>query len=220
MFCKECGKKLEEGTKFCPDCGAPTEGRKGEEIQNENQVKESVKKLPWWKKIFMRRKGCVIVAVLVLIAIIAGNAENGSTNENTGKIDLYEFVDYTEDDLVEKLGFEKNEMGFYPSDSCINIICIEGKVYGLEINRGQEEAELLSVCGIALDDSKESVDVVLQEKFEYIAEHAIPEGMCYCYLDCEKKNMLMLECDEEQIITRISYVTDKEVINDTLSLYE
>lgn len=39
-FCKNCGKEIEDGTKFCPSCGAAQEGKEGSDTSDlENKLK-------------------------------------------------------------------------------------------------------------------------------------------------------------------------------------
>ena len=66
MFCGKCGKKVEEGTKFCPGCGEKVVAKKEEKKVEEKKVvkAEPVKEAP-------KRKGLAIAGlVLGIIAII------------------------------------------------------------------------------------------------------------------------------------------------------
>ena len=64
MFCKNCGKEIEPGAKFCKECGAPVEApaqpQAGPEIIPE--VKPKKAKKPFYKRWWF----WVIVAILVL----------------------------------------------------------------------------------------------------------------------------------------------------------
>ena len=64
MFCKNCGKEIEPGAKFCKECGAPVEApaqpQAGPEIIPEAKPKKAKK--PFYKRWWF----WVIVAILVL----------------------------------------------------------------------------------------------------------------------------------------------------------
>jgi len=58
-FCRNCGNKLEDGVKFCPNCGTPTDGNAP------SSAKLSKKK---------SKKGVLIAAIVAVIALIGGAA--------------------------------------------------------------------------------------------------------------------------------------------------
>ncbi len=67
MYCKYCGKKLEDGVLFCSECGKPVQGNSGEKEQKKLEKKRTHKK----KRTSKRTTG-VIAAALVLVVAVAG----------------------------------------------------------------------------------------------------------------------------------------------------
>ena len=67
MYCKYCGKKLEDGVLFCSECGKPVQGNSGEKEQKKLEKKRIHKK----KRTSKRTTG-VIAAALVLVVAAAG----------------------------------------------------------------------------------------------------------------------------------------------------
>ncbi len=62
MFCKNCGTQMENGEKFCPNCGT---------IQNDISVeREGNQPKPNTKKKSKGKKGVIIVALLLVVAIV------------------------------------------------------------------------------------------------------------------------------------------------------
>lgn len=213
MFCKECGKKLEDNAKFCPVCGTAVkeslEQNRTVNVTAESEMKPEVTKAvkqPWWKKIFRYRNYCLIMAVLVVLAFILGNM--GKETHSEGRIELYDFMNYTEDDVVQKMGFVKNDWGWYPNENSANIICMDGKVYSLKISEGQEEADMLSLCGMVIGESFSSAKMKLEEDFTPVETVAIDGGTRSIYTDNETGYQLAVDYKNSGEIFGISYVAE------------
>lgn len=78
MFCKQCGKEIQEGHRFCLSCGAPVEGTGAEyPPQTEGKAAQSVaparKKIPKQKKILFSVLGAVAVVVLIVLSVTITN---------------------------------------------------------------------------------------------------------------------------------------------------
>lgn len=213
MFCKECGKKLEDNAKFCPVCGTAVK-ESLEESRTVNEERKPVQKpeitepvkLPWWKKIFRYRNYCLIMAVLVVLAFILGNM--GKKSHSEGRIELYDFMNYTEDDVVQKMGFAKNDWGWYPNENSANIICMDGKVYSLKISEGQEEADMLSLCGVVIGESFSSAETKLEMDFIQVETVAIDGGTRSIYTDIGTGYQLAVDYKNSGEIFGISYVAE------------
>lgn len=67
MYCRHCGKKLEDGVLFCSECGKPVQENSGKKEQKKLEKKRTDKK----KRTSKRTTG-VIAAALVLIVAAAG----------------------------------------------------------------------------------------------------------------------------------------------------
>lgn len=213
MFCKKCGKQLDDTTNFCPACGTPVDGAK--EVKDiENAIKGTdlpdKKNESWWKKIFRYRNYCILMAILVILAFVAGNAGKEKVSEN--KIELYDFIDFTEEDVIEKMGFSKNEYGWYPNENSANIICVDGKVYSLKISAGQEEADMLSLCGMTVGSSLSAAESSLSENFNLITSSEIEGGMRNFYEDKRNGYQLAVDYTESGEIFCISYVKEMAVV--------
>ena len=213
MFCKECGKKLEDNAKFCPVCGTAVK-ESLEESRTVNEERTPVQKpeitepvkLPWWKKIFRYRNYCLIMAVLVVLAFILGNM--GKETHSEGRIELYDFMNYTEDDVVQKMGFAKNDWGWYPNENSANIICMDGKVYSLKISEGQEEADMLSLCGMVIGESFSSAETELETGFTPVETVTIDGGTRSIYTDIGTGYQLAVDYKNSGEIFGISYVAE------------
>lgn len=93
MFCKQCGKELPDGVKFCTSCGAEAGGTKDEtscgdvppsvqssgENAGQNMLNKSKRKI---KKPILIAIG-VVVAVILLIALIGGGDPIDTVKDGT-----------------------------------------------------------------------------------------------------------------------------------------
>lgn len=73
--------------------------------------------------------------------------------------DLSLYADYTEDELIQELGYEKNEYGIYPEDTHMNFLFADGKLYMLTLNRPEDMG--MSLCGVDLQNSIEEADAIM-----------------------------------------------------------
>ena len=72
MFCKKCGKQLDEETLFCPNCGTPQRDSDTPTRQVTNQQTDSKKKII-----------AIAVAVIILIGLWIANSNGISSNATT-----------------------------------------------------------------------------------------------------------------------------------------
>lgn len=79
MFCKNCGAKLEEGTKFCSSCGKQVEVNtteiKEEVVETKEEVREEVKKLvnEQVEKVKSKKTSILpVIFVLLAVALLIG----------------------------------------------------------------------------------------------------------------------------------------------------
>ena len=64
MFCMNCGKKLEEGSRFCTACGTSVKGTNDIKVERENLSENKIgRKFPWGVIAF----GTVVAGVIVLL---------------------------------------------------------------------------------------------------------------------------------------------------------
>lgn len=84
---------------------------------------------------------------------------NLPTKADEAMKDLSAYADYTEDELIQELGYEKNEYGIYPEETHMNFFFIDGKMYTITISTPEDMG--MSLCGVDLQDSVEEADTVL-----------------------------------------------------------
>lgn len=140
---------------------------------------------------------------------------NAPAIESTMK-DLAEYADYTEDELVQELGYEKNEYGIYPNEEHINfLLSTDGEIYAIQLNK-PEDVEM-SLCGVKLQDSVEEADAVLKEK-GFICEESrtVPDALNQTgvldimYVENETGYSYCIRADAKRNITSLIYVLEKE----------
>ena len=65
MFCRKCGKELEDGWKSCPYCGEPVDNR-----TDELGTMGNIKKSPGKQKLWIGVEAAVVVIAAVAIGVI------------------------------------------------------------------------------------------------------------------------------------------------------
>lgn len=124
MFCKNCGKEIKDGIKFCPNCGAPTVNENAEVDSNESQFVKTGKKINnAYKKVCgaIGSLAAIVAVVLVVMALtgkfddmgaelgevswIKGNDTKSSLADNTA----YVVRDDTEEKTEEPESEAKSE---------------------------------------------------------------------------------------------------------------
>lgn len=114
MYCRKCGKELQEDWKLCPNCGTPvydTGEEKNSIKENEKAGKESRKKI-WRKWQFWMCLVLFIVIVSVIIIIAIGNKKKQETDitiEETESINQVKaekelVTDFSDQDFSTLLG--------------------------------------------------------------------------------------------------------------------
>jgi len=81
MYCTKCGAKIEEGTKFCPQCGAPVTGseKKSETGANKSTAASSTK--GGNPKVFAAAAALIILCVITLPKLFGGSKKASSASE-------------------------------------------------------------------------------------------------------------------------------------------
>ena len=116
MFCKNCGKKIDEDAKFCPSCGTQISSISSPEITTTNQTPAK------------KKRGCGFYVAIFIVLILAGSFiySIGMVLQSTGTgyaaIDRaqssnskYEAVASAMDDVLE-------EAGYFPVDYSVEWI--------------------------------------------------------------------------------------------------
>lgn len=101
MFCKKCGKEIDEGWSTCPNCG---EKIKQESADNADIGKKRKAKKPFYKKWWF----ILIVVIVIIVAATqmsgGGDADGSDTSKKTEDTDNSDTVQQEEDveDVVEE----------------------------------------------------------------------------------------------------------------------
>ncbi len=80
MYCSNCGKKINAGTKFCPNCGAST-GEVDTTASMESSSAKATSKVNDKKK-EKSPKWSIIIAVVIVVIFILISALSGGNNDN------------------------------------------------------------------------------------------------------------------------------------------
>lgn len=184
-FCPNCGKKLENGESFCSNCGAKIETQKETDTTSKKKSRESKKGIG--KKIGIAA-GIIIVLWVILSLIPSGKKETGEKQDVAAgaevetesesqtaeseqeKTDLYTLRKATEEVLVDKFGWEKNEYGMYPNESNPMIMCIDGVVYTVTLT--EHDKEQYSFLGVSVGDNYQEAKAKLEKFYTYIDTYA------------------------------------------------
>lgn len=127
MFCGNCGANLEDGAKFCPECGKPVEqANTGNQMSPEKQMTPPEKKVvppkqnkPVQQKAQMGKrkpgkgnKGLILAAVIAVVIIVVGSLLYGTVglawqkNSCVSKIDKANLSDYKAEESSLKKEWE------------------------------------------------------------------------------------------------------------------
>ena len=211
MKCLRCGKESPNDVKFCPDCGYQFIQPQSVPYNNTSNVQQPKKK-----------HGC-LTAILICIGVFFGigmlmviyDALHGDSGDKSSKksgssYELYELRDASEDDVCKYFGVEKSEMGDYPSEDCILVYCMEGKVFLLKLSNNDTKYQL---CGIKMGDSADSAKDAIKDDFTEDSTAPISEATRTIYKDNKHDGyFLMLDVDSNNKIVGVSYGPSDDVI--------
>ena len=130
MFCKKCGKQMEDNWAICPECGEPVNGSNMENVVKDVDSKKKKKPIfkRWWFWIVIVVLGCMFM-------FGGGDESNENTSEtksesaettDTGNVDaveIYEWIAENDDPaftISEKsINFIKEHPDFFPGSEDI-----------------------------------------------------------------------------------------------------
>lgn len=138
MYCKNCGKEIDDNAVVCPGCGVPTKDKKQKHKKKKHPILSTI---------------LVIFAILVVVGIVSGNSDSpkkvesqnvGSQNAENQKVETSapEKTEFTVGDSVELDGItvtlvdvsESTGANFMtPTDGNVFVIC------EFEIENGSDE---------------------------------------------------------------------------------
>lgn len=120
--------------------------------------------------------------------------------------DLSVYANYTEDELIDELGYDKNEYGFYPEESHINFMFEDGKMGYIVLNASKAEDINMALWGVTLNDSlKDAAEILKNNGFDYYDVYEMDNGMMDIFLQKETGYSYSVRTDNIGAITRLSY---------------
>lgn len=228
MFCRKCGKELEDGWKSCPYCGEPVDNRTDELGTMGNR-----KKSPGKQKLWIGVGAAVVVIAAVAIGVIIGKTgpaakngqqtvkENSAENgEKSKEKKIKEVKDFSSQDFETMIGTSISELEeaglkkvdgkeeYTGLDGSIKVACQGEMIQSISIEG--EEATTPSFHKTRLGMSVEEVKNNLAEAYP---EQEEAEGMLK-FLNLEKKSSVECSFAEEKL-NKIHYrvLSEEEVVS-------
>lgn len=106
MFCKRCGKEMQEGWTVCPSCGESINGMNNVQstsaLQSQQKKKSILKK--WWFWV-------IIIVVIVGFSQLVGSSESGTKEAEYGKpitVDDIAYISFNEGGFYEGAVYPQN----------------------------------------------------------------------------------------------------------------
>lgn len=111
MFCPECGKENEKGSKFCEQCGTKIETEKTEEVKEEKAPRKPMAKKT---KIIIGIVAVVIVLLIIVFSVLSGKYKPSKVAEdyflavvNQDADKLYQYLDVKNSGVTSKKVFRE-----------------------------------------------------------------------------------------------------------------
>lgn len=159
MFCKNCGKEIDDNTKFCMNCGSSVNGdnKKQEDEKNEkvNKILEDINKDT--KKEANHKIFKVVIIIGVIIAIIVGvtlmlknkginlkKAYNKVLDENSA---YSKFINIASDNSYIEIDTNPNDIDDYYSAEAWNLVKAMNKELGFPESLENKMAHTRSLDG-------------------------------------------------------------------------
>ena len=89
MFCKQCGKEIQDGTKYCSSCGAKVDESETSDVKSQPEVIQPIYYAPPRKK--KRRWPIVLVVLCVIFVIILAvsmNQDGANSTDSSNDVDM------------------------------------------------------------------------------------------------------------------------------------
>lgn len=213
MFCRKCGKELEDGWKSCPYCGEPVDNR-----TDELGTMGNIKKSPGKQKLWIGVGAAVVVIAAVAIGVIIGKtgpaAKNGqqtvkeNSDENGEKSKekkIKEVKDFSSQDFETMIGTSISELeksGLKKADGKeeytglngnIQVTCQGEMIQSISIEGEETTAPSFHKARLGM-----SVEEVKNNLAEAYPEQEEAEGMLK-FLNLEKKSSVECSFSEEKL---------------------
>ncbi len=137
------------------------------------------------------------------------NHQSSGSEKAEKKNELSQYLGMEEDEMLEATGYEKNEYETYPDMEHGAIICVEGIVNTVVLNKENNKDFML--CGKSGKTKLSDWDDIVSNLEEYDVSE-VQDGTRAVYIDQENNRMFMLEYDENQNVIAASYtVVDEDM---------
>ncbi len=245
MFCNKCGAQIPDDSEFCHVCGKKI----GESTAAQPTTTQSTTNNLPLKIIGVVVLICLLLALLGVFdgigekigeaEIFKGNDTKSAFSDTTGgkpstrsiSMELMDYVNKTENDVIEIFGFKENESHIYPSigteennyqDYCFMFMFEDGNVYDIAIN---EKTYALypeaSIYGVKYDMSRVETEKKLSEvNYKYLTELEVNGEIRAVYYGPDYRTIVVTYIDGKA--KHVEYSSDDmtEIINSELALHD
>lgn len=206
MFCRHCGKEVDENWKVCPSCGKALEDGEYKEnnesvidyntVNTENceKLKKEKKKKPiykrWWFWVLI-----VIGMFIILFSLPIEDETDGEAVKEVVKVEDYSELAGIEEKTLADYGFEKSDdydLGYGMLDGGVEVGCSDGKVDVIKILK---EEEGISLCGIEIGMPEDEAYKKLSEVYPEDVSNEDEKVL----VDFDTKEEVKYEAEDEKI---------------------
>lgn len=119
-------------------------------------------------------------------------------------IDIVQYWNTNEDELISEFGYEKNEMSMYPTDDDMNFWYAEdGTMFMMTIKEKQDKKNHFSILGIQIGDDLNSAQEKVPSEYELLY-HSESDGICTdVYGDEQTLKEILFEYNTDNIIISV-----------------
>ena len=210
MFCRKCGKELNDDWVQCPYCGEPVNGEIEE--KHGNKLKPIYKKGWFW--------GIIIIAVgLIMVPVIGFVQGSDRSQQEQTKTEETKEVDFAKMDVKDLIGAKEEELkkyGFQKAEGTsdytalngdIQISCVDGKITSILLSGDSEKTP--SFFGIRIGSEETGAYTKILEMYPEEKDGTGEKT----FLNLDTKESVICK-EEDGKITSIEYriLPDDEVI--------
>ena len=226
MYCRKCGKELQDDWNICPNCGAMVQGEEKTAGEVSEEAYEEPSKKIWRKwQFWLGIIALLIIIAAIVVIVLAGEKEKKSptvlsqekiTEQEDAK--PKEIADFSQLDFSEVLNKSEDDMdgiGLIAGQDVDSYTGLEGNLK-VRFQDGQVQEILIAgdetlapkFHGAALGGTKEDVQTQLEKIYPDIQETA--DGLKFVNVDTKESVECMLENDK---VSKMHYVrlSDEEI---------